>query len=104
LGEFLAGAVEGDLQAVDFAEPVVSAGFGDPGDEVVSDLDETRALGGVGSEWWASEAGVFVDAWGCVGADAGDERDLAAFEMAEEFLPFLVGGLPVFLAGSQCQR
>jgi hypothetical protein len=63
LGEFLAGAVEGDLQAVDFAEPVVSAGFGDPGDEVVSDLDETRALGGVGSEWWASEAGVFVDAW-----------------------------------------
>ena len=31
---------------------------------------------------------------------AGADGDLAAFEVAEEFVPFLVGGCAVFLAGS----
>src|SRR5690349_8562226 len=44
---------------------------------------------------------MFVDAWGGVGASAGAEGDLAAFEVAKELLPFLVGGYPVFFAGSQ---
>jgi hypothetical protein len=39
---------------------------------------------------------VFVDAVGCVGAAAVAERYPAAFEVAEEFFPFLVGGGAVF--------
>ena len=101
LGEFLAGAVEADLEAVDLAEPVVAAGFGDPGDQVVADFEEPVALGGVGAQQWASQAGVFVDAGGGVGAAAGAEGDLSAFEVAEEFVPFLsVGaGIPRRVAG-----
>ena len=48
LGEFLAGAVEADLQPVDLAEPAFAAGVRDAGVEVVADLDESRALDGVG--------------------------------------------------------
>ena len=47
-GEFLAGADEADLQAVDLAEPAFAAGFRDAGVEVVADLDQSRALDGVG--------------------------------------------------------
>ena len=48
LVEFLAGAQQADLEAVDLAEPAVFPGLGDPGDEVVADLDESVALGWVG--------------------------------------------------------
>ena len=78
-----------------------SAGFGDAGVQVVADLEQPRALGGVGSQQRASQAGVFVDARGGVGAAAGAQGELAAFEVAEEFLPFLLGRHPVFLAGAQ---
>ena len=61
-----------------------------------------RALGRVGAQQGAAQAGVFVDAGGGVGAAAGAEGDLAAFEVAEELLPFVVGGGAVFLAGPQC--
>jgi len=44
LGEFLAGAGEADLQAVDFAEPALLAGFGDAGEQVVADLDQPLAV------------------------------------------------------------
>jgi hypothetical protein len=50
VGEFLAGAVEADLEAVDLAEPAVLPGFGDPGDEVVADFDEPVALCWVGPQ------------------------------------------------------
>jgi hypothetical protein len=43
---------------------------------------------------------MFVDAWGGVGTSAGPQRDLAAFEVAEEFVPFGVGGHSVLFAGS----
>jgi hypothetical protein len=38
-----------------------------------------------------------MDAWGVVGAAAVAEGDLAAFEVAEELLPLLVGGGAVLL-------
>ena len=44
---------------------------------------------------------MFVDAGGVVGAAAVAEGDLAAFEVADEFGPFLVGRGAVFLAGAQ---
>jgi hypothetical protein len=44
---------------------------------------------------------VLVDAGGAVGSPAVAERDLAAFEVAEEFLPLLLGGAAVLLAGTQ---
>src|SRR5262249_28616092 len=46
-------------------------------------------------------AAVLVNAAGSVGAAAVAERDAAAFEVAEEFGPFLIGGGAVFLAGAQ---
>ena len=49
LGEFGAGAGEADLQALGLAEPAVGLGFGDAGDQVVADLDEPGAFGGVGA-------------------------------------------------------
>ena len=57
--------------------------------QVVADLDQPVALGGVGAQQRAAQAGVFVDAGGGVGAAAGAQGDLAAFEVAEELLPFL---------------
>ena len=47
LGELVVGAGEADLQAFGFAEPAFAFGFGDTGEEVVADLGDARALGGV---------------------------------------------------------
>ncbi len=44
---------------------------------------------------------MFVDAWCAEGAPTAADGDLAALEVAEELLPFLVGGLAVFLGGAQ---
>ena len=49
-----------------------------------------------------SQAAVLVDAGGGERAAAGAGGDLAAFEVAEEFVPFGVGGGAVFLGRSQC--
>src|SRR5664279_1094822 len=49
LGQLVAGAGEADLQALGFAEPTVGFGFGDAGQEVVANLGEAVALGGIGS-------------------------------------------------------
>ena len=45
--------------------------------------------------------GVLVDAGGVVGAAAVAQGDLAPLEVAEELVPFLVGGDPVFGSGQQ---
>lgn len=44
---------------------------------------------------------MFVDAGGAVGAGAGADGELAAFEVAEEVFPLGVGGGAVFLGGAQ---
>ena len=54
LGEFVAGASEADFQALCFAEPPVGLGLSDPREQVVADLDQTLALGGVRSQQRAS--------------------------------------------------
>src|SRR6202008_4187855 len=59
------------------------------------------ALGGVWPVHGASQAAVFVDAGGAERAPAGAGGDFAAFEVAEEFGPFFVGGGAVFLGGPQ---
>jgi hypothetical protein len=43
---------------------------------------------------------VFVDAGRAECPAAGADGDLAAFEVAKELLPFLVGGLAVFFGGA----
>ena len=91
------GAGEADLESFDLAEPALGFGFGDAGDEVVADLVQAGPGGGVGAQQRAAQAAVFVDAGGVVGAAAVAEGDLAAFEVAEELVPFLVGGGAVFL-------
>jgi hypothetical protein len=44
---------------------------------------------------------VFVDAAGAVGAAAVAEGEATAVEVSEEFVPFRVGGPPVFLTESK---
>ena len=41
LGQFRAGPSEADLEAFDLTEPPFAAGFLDPGQEVVADVDES---------------------------------------------------------------
>jgi hypothetical protein len=47
---------------------------------------------------------VLVDAAGAVGPAAVAERDPPALEVAEELLPLLFGGRPVFFAGPVAAR
>ena len=58
LVEFLAGALEADLQSVDFAEPSLAAGFGDAREQVVADLDEAVPFGRVRSQERAAQTGL----------------------------------------------
>ena len=48
LGEFVFGTGEADLKSFDLTEPAPAFGFVDAAGEVVSDLDESVALSGVG--------------------------------------------------------
>src|SRR6266446_8040705 len=102
LGELVFGAGEADLESFGFAEPAFAAGFGDAGGDVVADLGDAVTLGGLWPVQGAPEAAVLVDARGGEGAAAGAGGDFAAFEVAEEFFPFGVGGGAVFLGGPQC--
>ena len=56
LGEFAGGGGEADLESFGFAGPAFAFGFGDAGVEVVADLLQAVALGGVDSQEWAPDA------------------------------------------------
>ena len=56
LGELVFGSGEADFEAFDFAEPAFVLGFGDAGGEVIADLGDAAALGGVGPVHGASQA------------------------------------------------
>jgi hypothetical protein len=101
LGEFGGRGGEADVEAFDLAEPVLLLGFGDSVAEVVADLDEARPLRRIGSKEGTAKAAVFVNAVGSIGATAVAKRDSAALEVAEELLPFLLGGGAVLLAGAK---
>ena len=101
LGEFLLGGGEADGQSLDLTEPALGVSLGDPGGQVVADLGQACALRGVWAQHRAADAGVFVPACGVVGAVAGTQGQLAAFELAEEFLPFGLGRGAVLLRRSQ---
>ena len=87
-----------DVESFGLAGPALLLGLGD----AVADAGEAGPLGWVGPQKGTPDAAVLVDAAGPVGAAAIAERDPAALEMAEELLPFGVGGGAVFLAGAQC--
>ncbi|MGW7645452.1 hypothetical protein [Streptomyces bobili] len=86
-----------------FAEPPLALGLGNGGEGVVSDLDESVTLRRVRPEHRTADAGVFVDAdaGGAESATACIDGDLASFEVAEEFLPFIAGDDAAFLAGAR---
>ena len=83
------------MEAFDLAGPAVGVGLVEPGQEVGVDLGEPCELSGIGPQEGAAEAGVFVDAWGGVGAAAGPELDFAFLEVGEELVPFVVGDVAV---------
>src|SRR5271169_6160466 len=62
LGELVPCAGEADLESFGFAAPAFAVGFGDACGEVVADLDDAVALGGVGPVQGAPEAAVLVHA------------------------------------------
>jgi len=92
LGEFVVGGGEADLESLGFAGPPFAFGFDEAGQEVGADFFEAVTLGGVDSEEWASDAGVLVNAGRRVCASAIAKGDAAALEVAEELVPFGVGG------------
>jgi hypothetical protein len=55
--KLLIGPGETDLQSGDLAVPPLPLCFGDPGQDVLTDLGEPRQLVGVGAQWRAAEAG-----------------------------------------------
>lgn len=97
LGELVLGAGAADFKALDFAEPVLALGLGDAGEQVVADLGGARPLARVRPVHAAPQAAVLVNAGGAECATAYSCCDFPAFEVAEEFLPFLVGRDPVFI-------
>ena len=66
-----------------------------------SSFDGAVSLGRVGPQQRATDTSMFMDAGRSERAPAGADGDLAALEVAEEFLPFGVGGGPVFVGGPQ---
>ncbi|MET9830052.1 hypothetical protein ABZ078_12175 [Streptomyces sp. NPDC006385] len=64
LSQFVLCAGEADMRSFNLAEPAFALGLGDAGDQVVADLDQSVASGGVGPEHRAADAGVLVDAGG----------------------------------------
>jgi hypothetical protein len=58
LGELVLGAGEADLEALDLAGPAFALGLGDAVVQVVPDLLEPAALGGVWSQERASDTGL----------------------------------------------
>jgi hypothetical protein len=99
--EFLIGGGDADLEAFDLARPAACVRFFEAGEEVGVDLGEPAVLAGIGSEEGAAEAGVFVDAWGCVGAAADPELDFAFLEVGEELVPFFVGDVAILGGGAE---
>jgi hypothetical protein len=67
--------------------------------EVVADPDDAVALSWVHPQQRASQTAVLVDTAGGIGSATGSEGDASAFEVPEEVLPFLLGGLTVFGGG-----
>jgi hypothetical protein len=55
LGELVFGAGEADREPLDLAEPAFAFGLGDPGEQVVADLRQPVALGGVWPKHWAPD-------------------------------------------------
>jgi hypothetical protein len=88
LGELLRGSGEADAEPFGFAEPAFVFCFGDAGGEVVTDLDQALLLAWVDAKQGAADAAVFVDAAGAIGASAVAQSEPAAFEVAEELVPF----------------
>jgi hypothetical protein len=62
LGELVLGAGEADPESLDLAGPAFAFGLGDAVVQVVADLLESAALGGVRPQERAPDARVFMDA------------------------------------------
>jgi hypothetical protein len=89
---FAVNVAEGLFELGDISEPSLVAGGVDPGFEVEADLHQPWGLVGVDLLARAAEAGVLVDAWGGVGADAGAELDATLREVVGEVRELPAGG------------
>jgi hypothetical protein len=80
LGEFGAGSGEADLEAFDFAEPSFAAGFFDTGQQIVADIEEALALGWVGAQERAAQAGLteMILRW------AGGQSDILSVTLSHQ--------------------
>jgi len=101
LGELVVRCGKADLQSLGLAGPALAVGLGDAGEQVVADVLKPAPLGGVDPQERAPDTAVLVKAGSAVCPAAVAERELAPFEVAEELVPFGLGGSTVFLAGAQ---
>lgn len=104
VGELGFGRGEADAQASGFANPALVFGLGDASGQVVADLFQPWALGGVDAQQGAADAGVLVLAGRAVGAAALAQGDLATFEVAEELLPLRTVGVRYSSLGRVARR
>jgi hypothetical protein len=57
VGEFVVGGGDADGESFDVTEPTLLVSFGDAVVQVVAEFDEAGALGGVGAQYGAADAG-----------------------------------------------
>ncbi len=88
------------MEAFGFAGPAVVACLSDAVAEVGDDLRQPYAGVGVNLLAGASDAGMFVLAWGVVGTPAGSEFEFAMLEVLLKFVPLRVGGAAVLVLRS----
>src|ERR1022692_38827 len=101
LGELVFGGGQVCFAAFGLAELPAVLGFFDSHCEVQDDLGKVDFLGGIRAKEGASQASVFVRAWGSVGAAAVAEGDFPAGEVTAEVVPFGVGDGRVFVGWAQ---
>lgn len=101
-GSFAAHERQGEVDPFDFAEPVLGVGAVSSLEKAGFDVVEAWQHFGVDVEHGAADAGVFVAAWGGVGAATAAEFDFAFVEVCFEFCPVVVGDGRIFLWWAQC--
>jgi hypothetical protein len=101
LGELGVGGGEADAQALGFPGPAFAFGFGDAVGQIAADLLKPGALGRVRAQERAPDAAVLMLAACSPGTPAVAQGNPAALEVAEELVPFGVGGGAVFFGGAE---
>lgn len=101
LGELVLRSYEADLESFNFAGPPLTFSFGDPGEQVVADLEDAGSLDRRRAKEGAAQATVLMDARSRIGFSALSEGHSTPLEVAKELVPLLVARDAAFLARAE---